>query len=58
MHLLTKTLLKHKQIAQLHACTFALTTDKYKSAAASSFWRPAKETFWVKDLDHPPPPLL
>lgn len=44
MHLLTKTLLKHKQIAQLHACTFALTTDKYKSAVVSSFWRPAKVT--------------
>lgn len=58
MHLLTKTLLKHKQIAQLHACTFALTTGKYKLAAVSSFWRGTKVTLWVKELDHPPLPLL
>lgn len=59
MHLLTKMLLKHKQTSQLHVCTFALTTGKYKLAAVSSFWRAAKVTLWVKKLDHPPlPPSL
>lgn len=52
MHLLTKMLLKYKQIAQLHVHTFASTPGKYKLAAVSSFWRAAKVTLWVKELDH------
>lgn len=59
MHLLTKTLLKHKQISRLHAGIFALTTGKYKLAAVAGFWRAAKVTLWIKQPDHSsPPPLL